>query len=103
MEKAKHSLIRIERIDGSEHVGVTGDDPEELLAMLGDGLAHVLHEHPWHYRGARKLMRRILRDYRPESPLDYLTRNWHWNLLGAGALYAAIYGASCLCHLLGVV
>lgn len=101
MEKAKHSLVRIERVDGETVcLSFTGDDPEELLAMLGDGLAEVLHVYPQHYRGARRLMRRVLRDFSTLAPtLDYFLSQWHGFAIGA-VLALSVYGVG---NWLGVV
>jgi len=104
MEKTKHSLIRIERIDGV-NFGPTlvGDDQDELLAMLGDGLAYWLHDNPRKWRYVRKLMRRVLRDFSPLAPaLDYWRERWLGSILGAGILTGAVYGISYLFHCLGV-
>ena len=103
MGKAKRSLVRIERIDGTTIAsGLTGDDQDELLAMVGDALAFWLHDNPRKWRTARKMMRRVLLEWRLESPFDWLTHNVGWNIIGAGLIAAAIYGVSCIAHLLGV-
>lgn len=107
MEKVKHSLIRIERMDGETaclNLTSSDGDQEELLAMLGDGLAAWLNENPRKWRYARKLMRHVLRDFSPFAPtLDYWRERWFGSLLGAGLITAAIYGLSYVAHWLGVV
>lgn len=103
MDKAKHSLIRIERIDGQTvSTGLTGDDPDELLAMLGDGLALWLFDNPTKWRTARRLMRCVLRDWRPDW-ISYLLSGWPFTLVGAFAMIGAIYALSYVAHWLGVV
>lgn len=103
MEKSKHSLIRLERIDGETvHESFQSDDPKELIAMIADGMADILCAYPKHYRSARKLMRSVFRDYKPESPFDWLTEYWHWNLLGAGVLFGTLYGFAALMRAVGV-
>lgn len=108
MEKAKRSLIRIERIDGvTVASGLTGDDPDELLAMVGDALAYWLVESPQEWRKARRMMRRVVRDWRPAprwyDGLRYFVENWRAGVIGAAALTGVIYGASWVAHLVGVV
>lgn len=109
MNKAKHSLIRIERIDGQTVKGfLNSDDPEELLSMLADGVAEVLHNHPQHWRGARRLFRRVLRDTRINPPwyagiVDYARGKWLGGVIGAAVIAGAIYAASWVAHLAGVV
>lgn len=106
MEKAKRSLIRIERIDGETVNGfLDSDDPEELIAMLGDALAEILDKNPRHWRGARRLFRRVFRDWR-EPWWAGIVEFWHGRIvsgvIGAAALTGVIYGASYIAHLLGV-
>lgn len=105
MQKTKHSLVRIERMDGKTVcLSLNGDDQDELLAMLGDGMAFWLHDNPRKWRTARKIMRRVLRDFSPFAPtLDYWRERWFGSLLGAGLITAAIYGLSYVAHWLGVV
>lgn len=93
MEKTKHSLIRIERMNGETAcLNLTGDDQDELLAMLGDGLAYWLHQNPRKWRYVRKLMRRVLRDFSPLSPtIDYFFSQWHGFVIGA-VMALAVYG-----------
>lgn len=93
MEKTKHSLIRIERIGGVNFgTTVSGGDPDELLAMFGDGLAEYLHQNPRKWRYVRKLMRRVLRDFSPLSPtIDYFLSQWHGFVIGA-VMALAVYG-----------
>ena len=108
MEKAKRSLIRIERIDGETVNGfLDSDDPEELIAMLGDALADILYKHPHCRLGARRLFRRVLRDTRVNPPWwAGIVEYWHDHIvsgmIGAAALTGVIYGASYIAHLLGV-
>ena len=108
MEKAKRSLIRIERIDGETVNGfLDSEDPEELIAMLGDALADILYKHPRYRRGARRLFRRVFRDTRISPPwYAGIVEYWHGHivtgLIGAAALTGVIYGASYIAHLLGV-
>ena len=106
MEKAKRSLIRIERIDGETVNGfLDSDDPEELIAMLGDALADILYKHPRCRLGARRLFRRVFRDGRGPwySGLLYWRDKWLSGIIGAAALTGAIYGASYVAHLIGLV
>jgi len=108
MEKAKRSLIRIERIDGETVNGfLDSDDPEELIAMLGDALAEILDKNPRHWRGARRLFRQVFRDTRINPPwyagiVDFWRGKWFSGMIGAAALTGVIYGASYIAHLLGV-
>ena len=108
MTKAKHSLIRIERIDGQTVKGfLDSDDPEELLSMLADGVAEVLHNHPRHWRGARRLFRRVLRDTRINPPwyagiVEYWNGHIVTGIIGAAVLTGAIYALSYVAHLVGV-
>lgn len=106
MEKAKHSLIRIERIDGQTVNGfLDSDDPEELIAMLGDALADILYKHPHCRLGARRLFRRVFRDWREPWGAG-IVEFWRGRIvsgvIGAAALTGVIYGASYIAHLLGV-
>jgi len=109
MTKAKHSLIRIERIDGQTVKGfLNSDDPDELLSMLADGVAEVLNNHPRHWRGARRLFRRVLRDTRISPPwyagiVDFWRGKWFSGIIGAAALTGVIYALSYVAHLAGVV
>ena len=109
MEKAKRSLIRIERIDGETVNGfLDSDDPEELISMLGDALADILYKHPHCRLGARRLFRRVLRDTRVNPPwydgvLNYWRGRWKNGVIGAALLTGAIYGLSYVAHWLGVV
>lgn len=105
MEKAKHSLIRIERIDG-EHV-VTGlestDEANgewELLAMLGDGLAEWLNDNPDKHRAAWKFYKRVFRDFCPDW-IAYWIDGWAMRLLGVCGLFAALYGFAALMQKIG--
>jgi hypothetical protein len=103
MEKTKHSLIRIERMNGETAcLSLTGDNPDELLAMLGDGLAYWLHENPRKWRYVRKLMRRVLRDFSPLAPtIDYFLSQRAGIIIGAvAALF--VYGAGWVLRWLGV-
>lgn len=103
MKKAKHSLVRIERVDGETVcLSFTGDDPEELIAMLGDGLAEVLHVYPQHHRGAKCLVRRVFRDYLPDW-VQYWLDGLPFTIVGVGILTGVIYGLSYVAHWLGVV
>lgn len=103
MEKTKHSLIRIERMDGETAcLSLTGDDPEELLAMLGDGLAFWIYDHPERYGVARKFFRRVFRDCMFMPTVRYWRPHWLWTLIGAVVLIAAVYGLSYVFHCLGV-
>jgi len=108
MEKAKWSYIRMERIDGENvHGCIDGDDPEELLSMLADGVAEVLHNHPRHWRGARRLFRRVLRDTRINPPwyagiVDFWRGRIVSGIIGAAVLTGAIYALSYVAHLVGV-
>ena len=108
MEKAKRSLIRIERIDGETVNGfLDSDDPEELIAMLGDALAEILDKNPRHWRGARRLFRRVLCDTRVNPPWwAGIVEFWHGHIvsgmIGAAALTGVIYALSYVAHLLGV-
>ena len=65
MDKATRSYIRIERIDGKQ-VGLILDcdkgNEEELLAMLGDGLADWIVKNPDKYTTARRFTKRVLED-----------------------------------------
>ena len=92
MNKAKRSLIRMERIDGETVKGfIDGDDPEELLAMLCDGIAEVLNEHPKLWRAARRLMRRTLTDFCPDL-VGYWLDGIVGRMLACGAIFAAMCG-----------
>ena len=91
MEKAKHSYIRMERVDGETVNGfIDGDDPEELLAMLCDGIAEVLNDNPKLWRSARRLMRRTLRDFCPD-----LTAYWLDGIVGRMLACGLIFAAMC--------
>lgn len=109
MEKAKWSYIRMERIDGENvHGCIDGDDPEELLAMLADGVVEVLHNHPRHRRGARRLFRQVFRDTRISPPWwAGIAEFWRGRIvsgvIGAAVIAGAIYAASWVAHLAGVV
>lgn len=101
MEKVKHSLIRIERYDGEAACcGIEGDDPDELLAMLGDGLAHWLYENPRKWRQARRFLRRVFRDFCPDW-LAYFLEGWPLRLVGVGVWFAALYGFAAAMKALG--
>ena len=92
MNKAKRSLIRMERIDGETVKGfIDGDDPEELLAMLCDGIAEVLNEHPKLWRAARRLMRRTLTDFCPDL-VGYWLDGIIGRVLACGVIFAAMCG-----------
>lgn len=103
MDKAKRSLIRIERIDG-ETVGFILDcdkgNEEELLAMLGDGLAHWLHENPDKYRKGRRFMRRVVEDFYPDW-VAYFLDGWKMRLVGCAALFGVLYGFAALMQQIG--
>lgn len=101
MEKVKHSLIRIERYDGETAVcGLESDDPYELLAMLGDGLAYWLHENPRKWRQARRFLRRVFRDFCPDW-LAYFLEGWQLRLVGCGVIFAALYAGAAVMRALG--
>jgi len=106
MEKAKRSLIRIERIDGETVNGfLDSDDPEELIAMLGDALADILYKHPCCRRGARRLFRRVFRDGRDPwwaGIVEFWRGHIVSSLIGVCVVIAIIYGASYFAHFLGV-
>lgn len=92
MDKAKHSYIRMERIDGENvHGFIDGDDPEELLAMLCDGIAEVLNKHPNIWRSARRLMRQTLQDFCPDF-VAYWLDGLIGRMLGCGLIFAAMCG-----------
>ena len=92
MKKAKHSLIRIERIDGETVMcNLDGDDAEELLAMLGDGLAEWLAENPQDWRTAKRLTRRVFEDYCPDL-LSYWLDGIVGRMLACGVIFAAMCG-----------
>lgn len=105
MEKAKRSLIRIERIDG-ETVGCgletfdKVDGEWELLAMMGDGLAHWLNENPRKWRQARRFFKRVFRDFCPDW-LAYMIDGWQLRLVGCGVIFAALYGFAALMQQIG--
>lgn len=106
MTKAKHSLIRIERIDG-ETVGCgleTSDEANgewELLAMMGDGLALWLNDNPDKHRAARKFYKRVFRDFCPDW-IAYWIDGWPVLLVGVCVIFAALYGFAALMHSLEV-
>ena len=101
MEKVKHSLIRIERYDGETACcGLESDDPDELLAMLGDGLAYWLHENPRKWRQARRFLRRVFRDWTPDW-LAYFLEGWQLRLVGCGVVFAALYAGAAVMRALG--
>ena len=107
MEKAKHSLIRIERIDGQTVNGfLDSDDPEELIAMLGGALADILYKHPHCRLGARRLFRRVLRDTRVNPPwwagiVEFWRGRIVSGVIGAAILFGIVYGFAALMHALG--
>ena len=108
MEKAKRSLVRVERIDGVNVAsGLIGDDYDELLAMIGDALAYWLFDRPKEWRKARKMMRRVIRDWRPEpwysGLVDFWRGRWKSGIIGAAVLTGAIYAVSYVVHWLGAV
>lgn len=101
MEKVKRSLIRIERIDGETVMcSLDSDDDYELLAMLGDGLAHWIHENPDKYRSGRRFMRRVLEDFYPDW-IAYWLDGWKMRLVGCAALFGALYGFAALMQAVG--
>lgn len=105
MEKAKRSLIRIERIDGETVAcGLESSDEAngewELLAMMGDGMAHWLHDNPDKHRAARKFMRRVFRDFCPDW-LSYMLDGWQLRLVGCGIIFAALYAGAAVMQALG--
>ena len=108
MEKVKHSLIRIERIDGQTVKGfLDSDDPEELLSMLADGVCEVLHNHPKCWNGARRLFRHVIRDTRVTPPwyaglVDFWRGRIVSGIIGAAVLTGGIYAVSYVFHWLGV-
>lgn len=92
MEKAKRSLIRIERIDGETVCcGLKGDDPYELLAMLGDGMAEWLSENPKDWRIARRMMLRAFKDFCPDL-VAYWLEGIIGRMLACGLIFAAMCG-----------
>ena len=92
MNKAKHSLIRMERIDGENVPGIIDcDDPEELLAMLCDGIAEVLNDNPKLWRSARRLMRQTLQDFCPDL-VAYWLDGIIGRMLACGLIFAAMCG-----------
>ena len=103
MDKATRSYIRIERIDGKQ-VGLILDcdkgNEEELLAMLGDGLAHWIHENPDKYRSGRRFMRRVMEDFYPDW-IAYMLDGWKMRLVGCAALFGALYGFAALMQQIG--
>jgi len=108
MGKAKRSIVRVERIDGvTVASGLTGDDYDELLAMIGDALAYWLLDRPKEWRKARKMMHRVIRDWRPEPWYAGLVDFWRGRIvsgiIGAAVLTGGIYAASYVAHWLGVV
>lgn len=105
MTKAKHSLIRIERIDGETAVcGMESSDEVngewELLAMMGDGLALWLTDNPDKHRAARKFYNRVFRDFCPDW-IAYWIDGWAMRLLGVCGLFAALYGFAALMQKIG--
>ena len=91
-KKVKRSYIHMERVDSENVPGIIdGDDPEELLAMLCDGIAEVLNEHPKLWRAARKLMRQTLRDFCPDL-VGYWLDGIVGRMLACGLIFAAMCG-----------
>ena len=75
----------------------------EVLAMLSASFKDVLEKRPHQRRAVRHMIRLVFRETRPESPFDYLLRDWPLTLLGAAVISAMVYAFSFVCHWLGVV
>ena len=76
------------------------DDDYELLAMLGDGLAHWIHENPDKYRSGRRFMRRVLEDFYPDW-IAYMLDGWKMRLVGCAALFGVLYGFAAIMQQIG--
>jgi len=105
MEKAKRSLIRVERIDGETAAcGLESTDDVngewELLAMLGDGLAEWLTANPDKHRAARRFFKRVFKDFCTDW-LSYWLDGWQLRLVGCGVIFAAMYAGAAVMKALG--
>ena len=103
MDIATRSYIRIERIDGKQ-VGLILDcdkgNEEELLAMLGDGLADWIVKNPDKYRTARRFTKRVLEDFYPDW-VAYWLDGWKMRLVGCAALFGVLYGFAAIMQQIG--
>ena len=101
MQKERQASIRI-TLTGDEVRSEWRGTALELSTILYQSTAELIRKNPGVRRQMKKAMRRAWRETRPEW-INYWLDGWPLTLLGAGLIAGGIYGASWVCHLIGVV
>lgn len=101
MQKERQASIRITLV-GDDVTSEWHGTVLDLTNILYQRMVELIRKNPGVRRQMKKAMRRAWRETRPEW-INYWLDGWPLTLIGAGVIAAAIYGVSCLCHLLGVV